>query len=241
MDSPQLPFPSCVLIDLDNTVYPYQQAHLAGLEGAAQIAEKLLGIRREDFDDTYRTARAQIKRRLGSVAASHSRLLYFQRMLEQLGLGSQVGYALELEQAYWSLFLEAAQLRPQVLDFLDDLRLYGIPSVALTDLTAAIQFRKMLVWRLDRYLDWIVTSEEVGADKPAPEMFDTALAKLGGVEGSVWMIGDSVEADIDGAKSAINAVTIQFLTPENSPSSEADSVVRSFQELRNLLRSAVKN
>lgn len=241
MDSQRLPFPSCVLIDLDNTVYPYQQAHEAGLEGSAKVAEELLGITRQEFDDTYRTARAQIKRRLGPVASSHSRLLYFQRMLEQLGLGSQVGFALELEQAYWSLFLEAAELRPQVPDFLDDLRLNGIPAVAVTDLTAAIQFRKMLVWQLDRYLDWIVTSEEVGADKPAAEMFELALAKLGGIEGCVWMIGDNPEVDIVGAKQAINAVTIQFQSPGDSVSPQADAAVTSFQELRNLLRNAVRN
>ena len=35
-------------------------------------------------------AKKQIKQNLGKTASSHNRLLYFQRMLELLGIGSQV-------------------------------------------------------------------------------------------------------------------------------------------------------
>ena len=240
MNFQRLPFPNCVLLDLDDTVYPYGKAHEAGLNGASEVAKRLLGIPQGEFLESYACARTQTKRRLGHVASSHNRLLYFQRMLEIIGLGSQVGFALELEQAYWSLFLDEAELRPQVLDFLDDLRLNGIPIVAVTDLTAAIQFRKMRVWQIDRYIDWVVTSEEVGADKPAPAMFELALAKLGGIEGEVWMIGDNPEADIEGAKAAVNATTIQFITHNRETSGQADATATSFQELRNLLRRALK-
>jgi putative hydrolase of the HAD superfamily len=240
MSRPQLPFPSCVLIDLDNTVYSYPPAHAAGLKGASKLAASFLNTNEGEFDDAYNDARAEIKRRLGSTASSHNRLLYFQRLLERLGLGSQIGYALELEQAYWSHFLSAASLRPQVVEFLDDLRLNGVPAVAVTDLTAAIQFRKMLFWQLDRYLDWIVTSEEAGCEKPAHQVFELALAKLGGIEGSVWMIGDDAEADIRGGKEAIDAVTIQIIGKGDSSTSSADVCISSFQELRMLLSSTLR-
>ena len=72
-------------------------------------------------------------------------------------------------------------------------------------------------------------------------MFEIALAKLGGVEGQTWMIGDNSEADIEGAKSAVNATTIQFLTQGVKSATQADATVASFQELRILLRNSLKN
>ena len=228
--------PSCVLLDMDNTLYRYAPAHAAGISGAAMVAKELLNINRADFEKAVSGARTELKRRLGPVAASHHRLLYFQRAIERLGLASQVAAALKLDHAYWSHFLDAAELESEALDFLDDLRLLGIPVVIVTDLTAQIQFRKFLLWRLDRYVDWIVTSEEAGADKPDPRIYNLALAKLGGIEGQAWMIGDNPVADIEGAKAAVDALTVQMCLDDSPPSSEADYSVRGFTALRALLR-----
>lgn len=232
--------PSCVLLDIDNTVYRYEPAHAAGMKAAHQCAADLLDVSSDEFLKAFRAARAEIKRRVGATAASHHRLLYFQRTVERLGLASQVAVALKVEQAYWTGFLSEAALLPEVHEFLDDLRLFDIPVVVVTDLTAEIQFRKFLLWRLDRYVDWIVTSEEAGADKPAPEIYNLALAKLGGVEGPVWMIGDNGEADMSGAKNALGAVTFQMLHAGDQRSNDADFVISSFSELRAHLRTAIR-
>ena len=67
-----------------------------------------------------------------------------QRMLEIMGLGSQVLVALDLEQTYWRTFLNSAVLFDGVRELLDEIRLYGIPTAIVTDLTAQIQFRKII-------------------------------------------------------------------------------------------------
>jgi putative hydrolase of the HAD superfamily len=237
-DTGGLSRPSCVLLDMDNTLYAYAPAHAAGMAAAAAAARELLNIEERAFVSTFDDARAEIKRRLGRTAASHYRLLYFQRTIERLGLASQVAAAMKLEHAYWTAFLDNARLFPEVHEFLDDLRLAGVPAVVVTDLTSEIQFRKFLLWRLDRYIDWIVTSEEAGADKPEPRIFELALAKLGGVEGPIWMVGDDV-ADIAGAKAAVGAVTFQLVQGGGKPAAEADVVIRSFGELRAHLNAVV--
>ena len=94
-------------------------------------------------------------------------------MLELMGLGSQVFLAVEYEQIYWRSFLSKAVLFDNLTDFLDDLRLYNIPSVIVTDLTAKIQFRKIIYFQLDKYFDNIVTSEEAGFDKPHKSPFSS--------------------------------------------------------------------
>ena len=69
----------------------------------------------------------------------------------------------------------------------------------LTDLTSHIQHRKILKLGLQAYIDYIVTSEEVGADKPSEMMFKAALKKMSLQPHEVCMIGDSFEKDIIGA------------------------------------------
>lgn len=229
--------PSCVLLDLDNTLYAYEPAHQAALFAAARVGLELLNVDEKEFLETFDDARAEIKRRLGHTASSHHRLLYFQRLVERLGVASQVGVVMQLEQAYWSAFLQNMSVYPNVYEFLDDLRLAGIPCVLVTDLTSEIQFRKFMFLKLNRYIDWIVTSEEVGADKPNPKVYELALAKLGGVEGDIWMIGDNPKADIEGAKKAVNAITFQIESKGIQKSECADFFVRNFYDLRKHLKS----
>jgi putative hydrolase of the HAD superfamily len=58
----------------------------------------------------------------------------------------------------------------------------------------------MVALGLDMYVDFVVTSEEVGLDKPHSAMFSTALTKLNLKNEEVIMIGDDLTKDIDGAR-----------------------------------------
>ncbi len=229
--------PDAVLFDTDNTLYPYRPAHDAAMKAVRIKASRLFGIDPEKFDQAFYAARDSTKERLRHTASSHSRLLYFQQMLEIIGLGSQVLLALDLEQTYWRTFLSNARLFEGVKDFLDDLRIAGIPTAIVTDLTAQIQFRKIVYFGLDHYFDYIVTSEEAGFDKPHAAPFEIAVAKMRPQGTCIWMIGDNPENDIGGAKKAINAVTLQKIHEgvqigegENQP----DALLHDYQSLREL-------
>lgn len=228
--------PSCILLDLDNTLYEYGPCHDAGMAEARALARELVNIDDADFDRVFAEAREAVKRQVGKVASSHSRLLYFQRTMEIAGLASQVGIALQLEQAYWRAFLDASRLFDGAAEFLDDLRIAHIPVAIVTDLTAQIQFRKMLFWRLDRLVDWIVTSEESGADKPAPNSYKLALEKMKISDGPVWMISDELR-DLRGAREAAGAVGLLKCLPGNAAQmeSEIDVAFHEFNGLRRLL------
>ncbi len=201
--------PDAILFDTDNTLYPYDPAHSAAMHAVRQKATKSFSITEADFDNAFGLARNEVKSRLQHTASSHSRLLYMQRMLEILGLGSQVLLALDFEQTYWRTFLSNARLFEDVKEVLDDIRLLGIPTAIVTDLTSQIQFRKMVYFGLDQYFDFIVTSEEAGHDKPHRAPFQIAIEKMRPKGGCVWMIGDNPLNDIQGARETINAVTLQ--------------------------------
>lgn len=188
--------PRAVLVDLDNTLYPYDPANRAGLRAVEAKVQSLLGVPADAFRASLGAARAEVKAAVGPVASSHSRLLYFQRALEDLGLGSQVLVALDLEQSYWRAYLIEATLFEGARAFLEELRLRGIPVAVVSDLTAQIQFRKLVVLEIDTYFDYVVTSEEAGVEKPDPRPFEMALLKMGIDNGPVWVIGDSAERDM---------------------------------------------
>lgn len=230
--------PDAILFDTDNTLYPYDPAHHAAQNAVREKVVSTFSISAEEFDRGFSEARRQVKERLKHTAASHSRLLYLQRMLEILGLGSQVLLALDFEQTYWRTFLSNAVLFDEVKELLDDIRLLGIPTAIVTDLTAQIQFRKVVYFGLDHYFDYIVTSEEAGFDKPHAAPFQIALEKMRPKGDNIWMIGDNPINDIRGGREMINAVTLQKLhdgVPLGADECAPDASFREFGELRRLL------
>lgn len=235
--------PICVLLDLDNTLYDYAPCHRAGMAAAQQLAHAQLMLEGARFSVSFDQGRQEIKRALGDTPSSHSRLLYFQRALEIAGFASQPYVSLQLEQAYWRAYLETATLFEGALEFVDDLRMANIPMAIVTDLTAQIQMRKIVRLGLEKDIDWIVSSEEIGADKPDPRMFRAALKKIDVNDGPVWMIGDDLEKDMAGARAAVGAVAIQKLHGDLAPArsaQDADATFRDFAELRKLFARLIR-
>jgi len=72
---------------------------------------------------------------------------------------------------------------------------------------------------LDRYLDLVVTSKEVGVDKPASPIFLAALERAGIDASEAVYIGDQYQTDVGGARGVgINPILIDRydLSPEVS-------------------------
>ncbi len=203
--------PKAVLFDTDNTLYDYHPANNAANLAVLAKAKNLIGIDEDTFQTYYVRAKYQIKDQLKGTASSHSRLLYFQRVLELLGFRAELLVALDLEQTFWRTFLANAPLFPYVVETLALLRANMIPIAIVTDLTSHIQLRKLTYFGLEDTFDAVVTSEEVGADKPDIRNFQLVLSKLG-IKSSkdVWMIGDDSYTDIYGANS-FGATTFQKL------------------------------
>jgi len=226
--------PDAILFDTDNTLYDYEVAHMAAYKAVSNKVLDLFEIKQSDFDEVFIEARDQVKNRLDGTAASHNRLLYFQRMLEIVGLGSQVLVALDLEQTYWRTFLNNALLHDGLIEFLEKCRNLSIPMILITDLTAQIQFRKIVYFDLDSFFDYIVTSEEAGSDKPSELPFKIALEKIKSTGNNIWMIGDHIECDMVGAKKSIDATTLLF-KKSNERELNNESIDASFSQYTKLL------
>tara|TARA_Y100000766_G_C18891943_1_gene598972 strand:- start:176 stop:925 length:750 start_codon:yes stop_codon:yes gene_type:complete len=187
-----LKMPKAVVFDLDNTLYPYEKAHQTAIAAVCDTCCHQVGLSKAAFWDYLQAAKDQIKCQLGTQASSHSRLLYFQRLLELVGLKSQPEMALQLEGLYWQVYIQHMTLFDGVELFLQQMRHRNIPLACVTDLTAQIQMRKLMALECDRAFDWLVTSEEAGSDKKDLKPFYCLGEKLRlSTSDTLWMIGDS--------------------------------------------------
>ena len=204
-----LEIPKAIFFDTDNTLYDYNPANILAEKAVCNKARNLLGIKKDIFFKFYDLAKKEVKANLPENPSSHSRLLYFQRMIELLGYKSQLLLALDFEQTFWRTFLANAPLFPGVVETLSYLKEENIPLAIVTDLTSHIQLRKLTYFGLEDTFDAVVTSEEVGIDKPNIKNFLLVLKKLNLKEDSYfWMIGDNPKADILGSKQ-LNSTTFQ--------------------------------
>ncbi|MDA9206381.1 HAD family hydrolase [Planktomarina temperata] len=236
----EIKLPDLILMDLDNTVYSYQESHLAAYDFLKRSISTELNIPEERFALIYDEARSLIKKQLGNTASSHSRFLYLQRFYEMLGMGSCMLQCLEFERLYWKKYLMNMKLYPEVVNFLDDVRQRKITLCIVTDLTSEIQFRKLIKLGISGFVDYVVTSEEAGSDKPNKIIFELAIKKTGINPNNIWMIGDDYDKDIMGAKE-VNATG--FLKTEKSIQNNhefpvADWIFKDFSEVRKVLQNA---
>ncbi len=231
--------PRAIIFDTDNTLYAYDAPHRAATTAAEDKAARLLGVDGESVRRAFAQARGEVKQRLGRTASSHSRLLYFQRAIELLGRKTQLVITLDLEQTYWRTFLAHCELFPGVREFLLGLRRAGIHTAIITDLTSQIQFRKIIYFGLDDCFDYVVTSEEAGADKPAEAPFRLAMEKLGIEAERIWMVGDDVVSDVGGARRFGIATLLRVDTGQAVPRGDdrPDVAFDDFEELHRYLMS----
>ncbi len=209
LPSNSLKRPEAILFDTDNTLYEYSPANKAAESAVCLKIKNLLGIDKITFYRFYNQAKIDVKQNLANTASGHSRLLYFQRMIELLGLKAQLLLSLDLEQTFWRTFLANAPLFPGVVDTLMYLKSINVPIAIVTDLTSHIQMRKLTYFGLEDTFDAVVTSEEVGSDKPDIRNFELVFSKLGiSDRPDFWMVGDDPFSDIYGA-SSIGAITFQ--------------------------------
>ena len=202
-----------ILLDLDNTLYPYEAAHEPGLAAMLSAGQTLGHVSLPEAQAAFKKARKRINQSLQGTAASHNRLLYAQHMCEILQLNPS-HHALTLYHAYWDAFLDNMKLYPAAGLFLERCLALDKKICLVTDLTAQIQFRKIEKLQIQDYLHAIVTSEEAGQEKPHANMFLLALEKLQLGKDDVVMIGDNFEKDILGARN-LNLASYHFAhTPE---------------------------
>ncbi|WWR15791.1 HAD family hydrolase [Lachnospiraceae bacterium JLR.KK008] len=190
-----------VVFDIDNTLYSYDKAHTAAFAKLTEYAERELGLSAEEFSGLHRETGAELKERMGEVAAVHNRTIRYQNMLERRGLPLHP-HVLEMSHIYWDTLIEKAEVSAGAPEAMRGLRQRGVRIGIGTDMTAFTQFRKLEKLGLLSDIDFMVSSEEVGAEKPDPVFFAQCVDKAGCGKEECLFVGDNLEKDVLGAEKA---------------------------------------
>ena len=226
-----------ILLDLDDTLYPYPECNEAGKRAAWTRARELgYDLDRDAFDDLYAEGRREVKRELGGTASSHERYLYVKNGL-QLHTGThRASDAVALGDAYWSAYLEEMTLFDGVESTLGRLRGAGLDVAVASNLTTRIQLEKIDRLGIEDDLDLVVTSEETGREKPGSVMFTLPLARLDRRPSEAVMVGNSVANDVVGGNAA-GLTTVLFNCDEGGLSDHRrpDHRIEQFEELQEVV------
>lgn len=226
-----------VLFDLDNTLYNYDSCNQVGLKSIFDNLSKVISIAEDDFFELYDSSRIEVKLHIPYQASSHSRLLYIKILLEKISTPVDPRLIISLEENYWSAFLEEMDLFEGVADCLEYLQAKKIKIGLVTDLNLRIQLKKLIKLDIHKYFNKIITSEEVGIEKPSPKIFNYALNSLKTTASETCMVGDSLDRDIKGA-AKLGIYTI-FKNSENKIISEANKTFNDFIQLRSIFNEII--
>lgn len=218
-----------VIFDIDNTMYDFDTANEIGMAALGAYMKESFAIEPEKTAELAKKCMDIITERTGDSAAQHNRLLRFQCILEQLG-STDYQKAMEMYHVYWDAVIEVMEPEPGLIPLLLRLKERGIKLGIGSDMTAYVQYRKLEKLGVLAYLDFIVVSEEAGAEKPAPRFFELCLKKAGCAPAECVFIGDSLKKDVIGAAECGLAVT--WYNPHGKAAKEAAAypVITSFED-----------
>ena len=215
-----------VLFDIDNTLYSYDDAHRQAWGALTDYARERLDIPAERFEALHREAARTLTARCGGgCAAVHNRLIRYQILLE--GAHLPIRHAPAMAELYWSTLLDAAAPFPGTAEGLALLREAGCTVGIGTNMTADRQFQKLERLGLIELVDFMVTSEEVGAEKPDRRLFDCCAEKAGCESAACVFVGDDEKSDVLGAlRAGMHPVRFCPTPPADAPEPDVPRISR---------------
>jgi len=221
-----------VFIDLDDTVWDFHTNARIALE--LMFADRGLDRYFKDFDEFFRI---YAKRNIelweaygkGEIAQDYLKAERFRYPLSKMGV-DDAALAEEIGHQYLEILPTQKVLMPGASDILNYL-FNKYPLTLISNGFTETQHRKIASSEIGHFFSHIVLSEEAGALKPNPAIFEYAMQLNGAKPEECIMIGDSYAADIQGA---INAGIDQVYYPLNGVIQAHQTATYTIQHLSEL-------
>ncbi len=185
-----------VFLDVDNTLLDFDKC----AESSSQAAAHKLGLALPaGVMDTFHSVSDPLWRSLqdGEITLDELYLLRWQRIFDILCLPYN---GVAFEETFRLCLKDSCEPVEGAMELLEYLRPRYILCAASNG-PHAQQLRRLELAGMLQYFDHCFISEEIGASKPQAAFFEACLARLPGVDPSAClMIGDSLSADVDGAR-----------------------------------------
>ena len=228
--------PKAIIFDLDDTFYSYKEAHAIALKKVQLKLNNEFGVNEKIFTKYYDLENKNLKKILKNTASSHNKFLYFKKILERLKFTPYIRIAIELNNLYWEVFYNEMTPFPYLKEFLIDVKHCDIIIGVVTNYDASYQFKKILNLGIEDEIDYLISSEEVGINKPNKEPFLKTMELLNLKKEESWMVGDSLKHDIEPAKKIMKSTTFLYTSgKKNIKNHDVDYCFSSYSFMRKVL------
>ncbi len=203
-----------IFLDLDNTILDSKGAYNYSLDKLSHHWKKYYGG--TNFLQQFEEKKKMVKQRLTGLPYHRSRILVFKELIDEKEHSLNSEKILYFERKYFQYFVEYMKsfkrinkkkykkLFSQLDEYSRTKKIFLLTNESLK--TQLIKTKNLLPPTLNLHL---ITSEEVGQEKPSTEYFSFVLQKADAEAKDTIMIGDSFEDDICGAlHSGIEAIQI---------------------------------
>lgn len=189
-----------VLFDLDDTLFDHRHSCRSGLAAVQQDFQRLQEIPLDDLERDYMNLLEELHAKVlqGVIAPEEARAERFRRLFLQTGKEVSPATAEVWAQSYQKAYRAARRPVPGAIPLLR--RLEPMAKVAIVSNNLVEEQReKLRCCGLHQFIDCLVVSEEVGAVKPEPAIFEEVLNRLRCGAQEAVMVGDSWIEDISSA------------------------------------------
>ena len=185
-----------IFMDNDGTLMDFKAAEA----NALSCVIDQLGIDSPDAPEVYSKINDQCWKDFekGLITQEQLRLRRFRELMEYFGCSCESGKVEQTAEAYVEELSHQNILLPGALDVVRKISEH-LPVYILTNGISKVQHGRIDTSPLAPHLSGLLISTEIGAPKPAPDMYLKALDMAQIKPCEALMIGDSLSSDIRGA------------------------------------------
>lgn len=216
------------IFDIDDTLYDYKSCNEAGYSSVAKWISKHYKCSLEIAKEAIKIGREESKlcstqnNFIEYTAAYHNRILYFQKVAEHYNSKEVIKDTLKMYYIYNKTFFKKMKSFYWVKNFFK----YSYSKIGIcTNMVSEVQFNKLKKLGILKYVNFIVTSEETGVEKPNPYIYQVAIDKSKESPDDILFVGDDYENDVKvPQKAGMDALLINdFLKEVNNEYSNRKS------------------
>jgi putative hydrolase of the HAD superfamily len=230
--------PKAILFDLDDTLITEEKAgDIAWEQVSEEFARETGFFDGRVFNGVLNDIRHKYwadmgNRAIGAIDIFKARVGIVKQALNRVNCDSEKLADLIVTR-YATLKMEKTEHIPHAWDTVNHLKNKGIKLAVLTNGEGKEQRAKIEKFGLTDLFDACLIAGELGFGKPDTRVFNLALDRLNVADKDAWMVGDTLDSDIAGAKNA--GIFSIWFNPGRKPISQVnvkpDRVIHDLQEL----------
>ena len=231
-----------LFLDLDNTLYDakYTYSYTISKLDEEWIRKGRVG----NFISLYEKARQATKLDLKDHSSNRLRVLYFKKIFDDIDGKLNIDATLEMEELYYKNFIQGIQNYVKANQANYKLLFNRLKEISnnhkifiLTNENLRTQLFKLSAFFPNNIPIQLLTSEEIGKEKPSPIFFKKALKLSNSKPSECLMIGDNLVDDIKGALSLkIPSVYVKSIFGDLEYSKTKTMSGKKYNEVSNILK-----